>query len=271
VPFDIAPSLRPQASPWLSERVARALYPADPARRNETPMLAYALGFYACYAVGLTGWVPMWGAGVVGVICLVRYFNQAHEMIHADLKGERRWHPARTLLIVMGPLYLGYRELRESHLLHHREEGSARDPDLLMMNESPVKALVWCLLQPELSAVDYIQRFGLSPRLAARMLVHAAVYAALMLLGGWWGFVLYNVMTRVGNGVAFFVFAWVVHMPWLWGQVRPPRFPALLARLWVILISWDNLVGIRFHFLHHVFPHIPDRHLPEVSRRLAFD
>jgi len=247
------------------------LFPPDRASRHETPMLLYALAFYGCYAVGVAGLVPMWAAGIVGIVMLVRYFNQAHEMIHADVKGERAWHPARAMMIIMGPIYIGYRELRESHLLHHREEGSPRDPDLLMMHESPARAALWCLLQPELSAVDYIQRFGLPPKLAARMAVHAAIYAMLMWLGGWWGVLMYNVMTRVGNGVAFFVFAWVVHMPWFWGQVRPPRLPQWLARIWVVLVSWDNLVGIRFHFLHHVFPHIPDRHLPEVSRRLAFD
>jgi fatty acid desaturase len=107
------------------------LFPPDRASRHETPMLLYALGFYGCYAVGVAGLVPMWAAGIVGVIALVRFFNQAHEMMHADAKGERAWHPARAMMIIMGPIYLGYRELRESHLLHHREEGSPRDPDLL--------------------------------------------------------------------------------------------------------------------------------------------
>ena len=50
--------------------------------------------------------------------------------------------------------------------------------------------------------------------------------------------------------------------------VTPDDAAALLARVWVLLVGWDNMVGIRYHFLHHVFPHIPDRRLPEVSRRL---
>jgi fatty acid desaturase len=231
-------------------------------------MLAYALAFYACYFVAILGLVPMVPAGFIGVVCLLRYFNRAHEMIHADERGETRGHPSRTLLIIMGPIYLGYRELRESHLLHHREEGSPRDPDHLLLQKSPITSFFWSLLQAELSVVDWVQRFGLRPRVAAGIAARAAVWSALMWLGGWPGFVLYNVMVRVGNGGAMFVFSWVVHGPWLWGQVRPPRFPMLLARVWVLLINWENLVGIRFHFLHHVFPHIPDRHLPEVSRRM---
>lgn len=234
-------------------------------------MMLYVLGFYACYLVAIAGWVPMWAAGVVGVVCLIRGFDRTHAMMHADIKRERPWHPARALMIVMSPLYLGYRELRESHLLHHREEGSPRDPDLLMMSGKLTTEAFWALLQPELTTIDYIRRFGVPPRLALGLIGRGTLYAALMWLGGWPGFVLYNVMARVGNGAAFLVFAGLVHRPWLWGQVRPPRLPVLLARVWVVLVGWDNLVGTRYHFLHHVFPHIPDRRLPEVSRRLTFD
>jgi fatty acid desaturase len=271
MPFDIALTARPPGPSRLSELQAWALFPPDPARRHETPMLLYALGFYGCYLVAIAGWVPMWAAGVLGTIFLFRNFNQAHEMMHADVKGERRGHPARALLIVQGPLYPGYREMRELHLLHHREEGTVRDPDERMMSDSPLRAFFWCVVQPELYVVEYVRRFGVSRRFAAGMAARSAVYFALMWLGGWWGFVMYNAMTRVGNGLIFFVFSWVVHQPYFWGQVRPPRLPDLVAWLWVKLVSFDNLVGIRFHFLHHVFPHIPDRHLPEVSRRLAFD
>jgi len=271
VPSGFARPTTPQRPPSLPKRHAREQYPADPASRYETAMLAYALGFYGCYAAAIAGAVPMWAGGAVGVLCLLRYFNQAHAMMHADVRRERRWHPARWVLIIMGPLYLGYRELRASHLLHHREEGSGRDPDVLMMCESPFKAALWCLLQPELTTIDYFRQFRWRGRAVVGLGLQCAAYGGLMWLGGWPGLVLYNVMTRVGNGLAFFVFAWVVHTPWLWGQVRPPRMPALLAQIWVVLIGWDNLVATRFHFLHHVFPHIPDRCLPEVSRRLAYD
>lgn len=267
VPFEIAHP-QPRLSPRFTEQQAWVQYPPDPARRYEAQTLAYSLGFYACYLVAIAGWVPMWLAGIVGVICLLRYFNRAHEMIHADERGRTPGHPSRALLIIMGPIYLGYRELRESHLIHHREEGGTRDPDHLLLLKSPFKSFFFSLLQAELAYIDWLQRFGMSRSLALGTIARFAVWAGLMWLGGWWGFLLYNVMVRVGNGGAMFVFSWVVHGPWLWGQVRPPRFPHALAVLWILLINWENLVGIRFHFLHHVFPHIPDRYLPEVSRRM---
>lgn len=259
VPSDEAPDLS-------TVRVAE-LYPQDPMRRYEAGMLGYALGFYACYGLAVAGAVPGVAAGVLGVVCLLRYFNRAHEMIHADPRGLVGRHPARTLMIVMGPVYLGFRELREWHLRHHREHGGPDDPDAAML-AAPGRAALACLLQPELSALGYLRRHGASPRLAAAMAGRATLWAALMWLGGWPGLLLYNVMARVGNGGAFFVFSWVVHQPRLYGKLRPPRFPAALARAWLVLVGRENLNGIRYHYLHHCFPHVPDRDLPALSRRL---
>ncbi len=265
--FEFARSARPE-TPELCVRRVAALYPADPATRYETPMLAWSLGFYACYFAAITRVAPMWAMGVLGVICLLRYFNRFHEALHADMRGQPRWHPARTLLVLMGPIYLGYRELRDSHYAHHREDGGPQDPDLALLAASPLRSALACLLQPELSAIEHVRRCGLAPATALGLAARALAFAGLMALGGWPGVVLYNVMVRVGNGVAWFVFSWVVHGPWLYGQVRPPRFPAPLAALWVLLVGRENLRGIRFHYLHHCFPHVPDRDLPALSRRL---
>ncbi|MBL9105940.1 MAG: fatty acid desaturase [Myxococcales bacterium] len=267
MPFEIAHPVRP-LTPRFTEQQAWVQYPPDPVRRYENPMFGWAVAFYVTFAVTTLGWLPTPVGGVLGVVFFLRYLNRFHQALHADDRRAARWHPARVFLVLVGPLYLGYRELREIHHLHHREEGSARDPDLLMMQRSALRSLFWCFFQPELSVVDYIQRFGLRPRLIAGLTARAAVYVALMTAVGWEGFLLFNITVRVANTIAWMVFSWFVHAPWLWGQVRPPRFPLLIAHLWTIVVGWENLVGIRFHFLHHVFPHIPDRHLPEVSRRM---
>jgi fatty acid desaturase len=89
-----------------------------------------------------------------------------------------------------------------------------------------------------------------------------------MWLGGWPGALLYNLMTRVGNTAAFFVFSWVVHHPGHY-QIRPPRFPAKVGAAWALLFGRENLRGIRFHYLHHCFPHVPDRDLPALSHEMV--
>jgi fatty acid desaturase len=259
VPFDLGLAVPPATAETRVRRLA-AGYPADPVRRYETPALGWALGFYACYFVAIAAVVPMWAVVLPGVVCFLRYFNRVHESLHADTRGSGGKHPARWLLVVVGPVYLGYDELRELHLAHHREFEAPTDPDLAMLADPPWRAMVASLLQPEVSAVQYIRRRGLSPRLAGAMLLRAGVFAGLMALGGWWGALLYNLMTRIGNTGAFFVFSWLVHRQTHY-QVRPPPFPRAIAAVWGVLFGLENLDGIRFHYLHHCCPHVPDRHL----------
>lgn len=267
VPFD-PNSLAPRGH-RLSRRQVHALYPGDPRAHYERGMLAWSLAFYAGYLLYSLERVPGWAFGVLGFVFVLRYFNRWHEAIHADQRGAASWHPARALLVIMGPIYLGRRELEDMHLAHHREDGGPLDPHRRMGQPSPVRAAFWCLIEPEMAVWTHLRRHGLDAALAARMAAHALVWAGLMWLGGWRGLVAYNLVTRLGNGVAWFVFSWLVHRPWLYGQIRPPAFPRPLAALWVALVGGENLDGVRYHYLHHLFPWVPDRALGALSRRLG--
>lgn len=264
VPFDLGLAVQP-ATAELRVRRLGAGYPADLVRRYETPALSWSLGFYACYFVAIAGVLPMWAVILPGLVCFLRYFNRLHESMHADHRGSDGRHPARWLLVVVGPIYLGYDALRELHLAHHREHGTGVDPDRAMVEDPAWRAALASLVQPEMSALHYIRRHGLSPRLARGMALRAGVFACLMVLGGWSGALLYNLLTRVGNMGAFFVFSWLVHLP-SYTQVRPSPFPRAIAAVWSLLFSGENLHGIRFHHLHHCCPHVPDRDLPALAQ-----
>ncbi len=266
VPFDAGLAFQP-ATAELSVRRLAGFYPADPVRRYETPLLGWALAFYACYFVTVAGLVPMWAMLAPGVVCFIRYFNRAHESLHADVRGNAGKHPARWLMVIVSPIYLGYDQLRELHLAHHREVDTPSDPDQFMLHASAWRAMLACVVQPEQYLVAYIRRCGLRPRVAAQLALRTGVYAGLMWLGGWPGALLYNLMTRIGNTAAFFIFSWVVHQPEHY-QLRPPRFPAWMASVWAPLFGRESLLGVRFHYLHHRFPHVPDRHLPALSHEL---
>lgn len=263
MPFDIGLAAPPVSAELRARRLA-ARYPADPARRYETSALAWSMGFYACYAAAITAIVPMWAVVVPGLVCFLRYFNRMHETLHADARGNDGRHPGRWMIVVVSPFYLGYDQLRELHLMHHREFDTPTDPDHYMLSDPPWRALLASLVQPEVSVVQYIRRQGLSPRLAGAMALRFCVYAGLMWLGGWSGALLYNLMTRVGNMAAFFGFSWLVHRESHY-QVRPPAFPAPIMAVWAFLFGRENLAGIRYHYLHHCYPHVPDRHLAALA------
>lgn len=258
-------ALRPDR---LTRREVTALYPADRRVHYEPGMVGWAVAFYACYAAFVLELLPFWAFALLGVSAFVRNQNRWHEALHADQRGSS-WLVAQVLLALPSPVYLGRRELEEMHLLHHREHDGVGDPDHRMMDPSALRAALWCFVQPELSAAWWIRRRGLGARLATTMAVHALVWALLMWFGGWRGFVAYNVVARIGNTAAWFVFAWLVHQPWLYGQVDPPEFPRPVRWLWYVLVGRENYWGVRFHFMHHLYSAVPDRRLPALARRLA--
>lgn len=230
-------------------------------------MLRWALAFYSLYGLLCLGLVPTWLFVALAASAFLRYFNRWHECIHANQREAARWHPARALLILVGPIYLGRRELEDMHLAHHRLNGAPGDPDNPKMQPSLPRALLCCLFEPELSAWDELHRGGLRPALAARMLAHAAAWAGLMWLGGWTGLLAFNLTTRLANTFAWLVFSWVVHQPWLFGHLPPPVWPRPLLWFWLALVGRENYFVVRFHYLHHLFPSVPDRDLPGLSAR----
>lgn len=232
-------------------------------------MLGWALAFYGAYALLVAALLPAWMFAALGVVCFLRYTNRWHEALHGLQDHAWAWHPARALLVVVSPLSLGRAELEELHRTHHREEGGEGDPDLPMMRPGPLRAALWCLVQPELLTAWSLRRRGLGPRSAATMLAYALVWAGLMWLGGWRGFIAYNLVVRLANGLSWFVFSWVVHQPWLFGHVLPRPFPRPLRWLWVALVGRENYLGVRFHRVHHMYPSVPDRDLPHLARRLG--
>lgn len=268
MPFDPQAAAPPPAR-LLTRRQVSVLYPGDPRALYETPMLGWALVFYASYLLFCFGVLPGWAFGVLGFSSVLRYFNRWHEALHADQRGLSAWHPARSLLIVMGPLYVGRRELEAMHITHHRTDGGPRDPDRPRMVPSLPLALLACVFEPEHSVLWYAREHGLSRGFASRLSAHALLWTGLMWLGGWPGFIAYNCVTRAGNTAVWLVFSWFVHRPWRFGQIHPPDFPRPLVWVWLALAGKENYWGVRYHFLHHLFPSVPDRDLPPLSRRLG--
>jgi fatty acid desaturase len=268
VPFDPQPAAPRPARP-LTRRQVSVLYPGDPRALYETPMLGWALAFYGSYLLLCFGVLPGWAFGLLGFSFILRYFNRWHEAMHADQRGLSARHPARSLLVIMGPLYLGRREMEAMHLAHHRTDGGPGDPDRARMVPSLATSLPACVFEPELSVIWHVREHGMSAALLARMTAHALVWAGLMSLGGWAGLIAYNCVTRAGNTAVWLVFSWLVHQPWRFGQIHPPDFPRPLRAVWLAIAGRENYWGVRYHFLHHLFPSVPDRDLPPLARRLG--
>lgn len=249
-------------------REAARRYPPDDGERLDARAGLWALVVYATWGLSVAGALPAWTFAAVGLPAFIRNFNALHESFHARRASDRAWW-GRRLMVVTGPLMLGYGSLRDNHRRHHTWAGQAgRDPDHYLLHGPWWAALLSALTQPEQGVVRYVARHGWSRRVVADLLLHASAFTVIVVVG--WGAPLlwWLGVTRVGNAASWFIFSWCLHHPARWGDDGPPRLPAALRLAWVALLSRDNLHGVEYHHVHHQYPFVRDSDLPRLSEEL---
>jgi fatty acid desaturase len=248
-----------------SNREVHAEFAPDTSARYDRAAFGWVVVFYAAYAALLGGLVPGWAFFALGTVAIVRNFNALHEAFHAvDVKGSI-FVRARAVPIVMAPWQLGYAELKNNHTHHHRHEGGDEDPDRYLIRGNPLWTLLMALTQPEQSVVRYVRRKGWSWSLGATLAFHAAVWVGLALVSPLELFVLYNVVTRFGNTAAWWIFDYLLHLDALYYRLEALPMPRPLRWAWAALFSHSNIKGVLHHYLHHRYPFVPDRRLPELA------
>lgn len=208
---------------------------------------------------------------VVGLCAYVRNFNALHEASHAR---RSTWNPLRKIhmfvMIVHSPFQLGYRELARNHRLHHAYPRDVdHDPDASLNSGHWYRAAPNASVQPELSAVQYLRRFGKLDRgLRWGFVYNCAMVASLIALAGadflWW-----IAVTRVGSTATWFIFDWILHHPRVYDGPEPRPAFARIGWLWSAMFSRANFNATRFHALHHRYPAVADNSLPALARLLA--
>jgi fatty acid desaturase len=216
----------------------------------------------------VAGW---WSAGVfflVGLCAFVRNFNALHELTHSPGYHRSPLLSLRVLMnIVVSPLQLGLEEASNNHRTHHAHPKDAEQDPTAYLNNGPWwRSLLNSLTQPEQSLVRWALRRGLSKRQGVEVVWNIAVLAALGAVGGLRGLVWWLALTRLGVASAWYIFDWLLHHDAAWGTARPLPVPRGLQPLWMLLFGRENLYGIQYHTLHHQYPFVRDRDLPELSR-----
>ena len=253
----------------MTPKQVYALFAPDGALRYDAAALGWALSFYTAYALFLAEVLPGWAFFGWGTIAIVRNFNALHEAFHALDRRANALSWGRWVAIVMAPWQLGYRELKKNHREHHAHEGGPRDPDRYLITGSPLWALLQSLTQPEQSVIRTVARRGLDRRLIATLALYASVWGALAWVSTWQQFLLYNAVARFGNTAAWWIFDYLLHQPALYRRLAALPMPRLEVGEWALLFSTSNIRGVRHHYLHHKYPFVPDRRLPELARAIS--
>lgn len=260
--------VQPPELPCTNKEVYASFAPDDSARYDRAAF-GWTAAFYLAYAALLLGALPGWAFFAIGTIAIVRNFNALHEAFHAKESERSFFVRMRALPIVMAPWQLGYEALKNNHTHHHRHEGGELDPDRYLIRGNALWALLMAFTQPEQSVVRFIRRKGMSQSLALGLVFHAAIWVTLAIVSPWEVFVLYNVVTRFGNTAAWWIFDYLLHLERLYYRLESLPFPRVLTWTWAALFSHSNIKSVLHHYLHHRYPFVPDRRLPELAAFVA--
>lgn len=241
----------------------RALFntDADALRLRRTGLLCYGL-LYGHVAACLAGLLPAWTLALTTPILVARWMIATHELFH--LRRHDQIDPITRLMpLMLTPLSLGYKEFLAIHGGHHRHMATPDDPEYFQIRGNPVTGFLNALTAPEQAFFRWVFRQPAD----AELLLGASARLLLFCGLAWTGpavFLWYWLPTRLGFGLAYFVFFYCVHRRGGEFGVYPLRLPAPLRGAFTALVGREAMLATCHHDAHHLHPRVSAFRLPEV-------
>lgn len=241
----------------------------ETARRFELEGVICLVVLYASLGATILGYLPPYVL-VVAPVCYARFVLGGHEVLHSkvglDVNPLTRLMPFCQSLVV-----LGYEQIRDIHLRHHRYFRTKDDPeDYLVTAPSHLRALGLAFISSERHYLRWVQEKGMTMRLAVETLIRAALFVGLL-----WAnpvvFLIYVAIMRVTVGSSEFFFHHVLHMEHLekrnrWVYQRMPKVWWPILR---VLFGSEKVDILLVHDTHHEHQLVSAYKLREARQLIA--
>ncbi len=220
--------------------------------------------------------MPLWLGFIIASINVSLCYLPSHEAQHSIIA--RRGQPLRWLNELVGhlsviPLVQPYRVLRHTHMEHHAHTNDAKlDPDYSVHAPGDFAFLLQSIKtrQPASNTIgayaDALQRTG-KEHVLIDALVYNLLFLTFLVAMAWSGYALEAALLwwlprHVGLTYIQYYLSWAPHHPGnSQGRYRDTR--AFKSRLGNLLS-----LGMQYHIVHHLYPHIPLSKTPAAYREL---
>jgi beta-carotene hydroxylase len=275
--------LRPGAEPFLDkpqrhrllrqEREIAAKY----AEGGKWPYPLFALGGFALWVslfpLAFAGLMPLWLGFIISSVIATGGYVTSHEAMHSNIgrKGQKlRWLNELVGQVSTIPILFPFSMARIMHLQHHYHcNDPVRDPDYPDSAPNAFQALVktWLNRQPRyagsihhykqiLESLDSpasrrAQRDTAALQLGAMAFFFAMAWSghAILIAALWW------LPRHVGLSYIRFYLSWAPHHP------RDQQSRYLNTRVFKSKLGHVMSMGMQYHIIHHLYPHIPHHRL----------
>jgi beta-carotene hydroxylase len=227
----------------------------------------------ALFPLAWTGMIPLWLGCLISSILATGGYVTSHEAMHSNIarKGEKwRWLNELTGEVSTIPILFPFSMARLMHLQHHYHcNDPLRDPDYPDAAPNAFKALVktWLNRQPRndgsihhykriLEELDSpasrrAQRETTLLQLGAMAFFFAMAWSGhvLVVAAIWW------LPRHIGLSYIRFYLSWAPHHP------RDQQSRYLNTRVFKSRMGHVMSMGMQYHIVHHLYPHIPHHRL----------
>ena len=229
--------------------------------RHFTRVSLSALGLlYLHFLLILLGWVPYWTFLLSSPVLIVRWMLSIHELFH--LRTAARVDPVTRLLpLMLSPFTLGYRELMDIHLSHHRLTATPEDSEYFQLRGPPWLGFVNALSVPEQAYFYWLKGHRLDGQFLSGTLVRLGLFGLWVWVAGveFWA---YWIPIRLAFGVSNFSFFYLLHRQGQAFGTFPLPLPAWASRAFCLIFGQDAMLATCHHDVHHAHPRVAVRHLP---------
>ena len=220
--------------------------------------------------------MPLWLGFIIASLNVSLCYLPSHEAQHNIFA--RRGQPLRWLNELVGhisviPLVQPYRVLRDTHMEHHAHTNDPQlDPDYPVHAPSGFAFLLKSIQSRQSgsdanqSYADALQRRGKDHELIDA-LVYSFVHLGFLISMAWSGYALEAALLwwlprHIGLTYIQYYLSWAPHHPGN-GRGRYKDTRAFKSRLGNLLS-----LGMQYHIVHHLYPHIPLSKTPAAYREL---
>lgn len=234
---------------------------SDEIRRLLAEDVIYLSLVYIHFGICLAGFLPIWTFCVGAPMYVSRWMIGLHETLHLV-----RWEDTNLLirmhLLILTPISLGFKEIRDIHMRHHAYTLTEKDPDLYHIKASFVGGFIKATFSPEISAYHWIREKGVDQHLALGMTIRFGLFALIVgslgMTSLW-----YLIPVRLAYGACMFSISHFLHHDGDLYGTFPPKFNSFLRIFIAFYFGRAALQTLCYHDIHHDYPKIAASKLPD--------
>jgi fatty acid desaturase len=226
--------------------------------------IAYIALVYIHFGLGVAGYVPLWTFCIAAPMYVSRWMIGLHDALHV-VKPQDTNPIVNLHLLIVTPISLGYKEIRDIHMRHHGYTLTEKDPDLYLIRGNVFSAYLNAVFSPEISAYRWVRDNGIDRQLMFGMLLRFTLFS-LFVWGLGWTSLWYFIPVRLAYGGCMFSISFPLHHKAGSYGTFTPQFGKFLETIMLVYFGRAALHTLSYHDIHHDYPRISALKLPEARR-----